>query len=48
MRALGEREFALLTRRWKSLRHITISAERIGDIVKTALVRIQCEHRMIE
>lgn len=37
LRCLGERGFALLTGRWRSLRHITASPRRIGDIVKAAL-----------
>lgn len=38
MRALGERGFALLVGRWRVLQHITASPNRIGDIVKAALV----------
>jgi hypothetical protein len=37
LRALGERGFALLTGRRRSLRRITASSRRIGDIVKAAL-----------
>jgi hypothetical protein len=47
MRALGERGFALLGGRWKTLQRITISPERVGDLVKAALVLTQFEHRMI-
>lgn len=47
LRCLGERGFALLTRRWKSLQHITISPERIGDLARAALVLTQFEHKMI-
>lgn len=32
LRCLGERGFALLTGRWRTLQHITASAGKIGDI----------------
>jgi DDE superfamily endonuclease len=44
LRCLGERGFALLTGRWRALRHITISPRRIGDITKAALVLTHFEH----
>jgi hypothetical protein len=44
LRCLGERGFALLTGRWRTLRHITASPSKIGDIVKAALVLTQFEH----
>lgn len=44
LRCLGERGFALLTGRWRSLRHLTSSPRRIGDIVKAALVLTHAEH----
>jgi hypothetical protein len=44
LRALGERGFALLTGRWRTLRHITASPRKIGDIVRAALVLTQFEH----
>jgi hypothetical protein len=47
LRALGERGFALLSQRWKTLQRITISPERSGNLVKAALVLTQFEHRMI-
>lgn len=37
-RAIGERANALLTQRWKALRHVTLSPSRIGAIVAAALV----------
>lgn len=46
LRCLGERGFALLTGRWRSLRHITASPSKIGEIVKAALVLTHFEHRM--
>lgn len=47
LRALGERGFALLSERWKTLQRITISPERSGGLVKAALVLTQFEHKMI-
>jgi hypothetical protein len=44
LRCLGERGFALLTGRWRALRHITTSPRKIGDIVKAALVLTHFEH----
>lgn len=44
LRCLGERGFALLTGRWRVLRHITTSPRKIGDIVKAALVLTHFEH----
>ncbi|WP_190824290.1 transposase family protein [Saccharopolyspora pogona] len=44
LRALGERGFALLTGRWRALRHFTTSPRKIGTIVKAALVLTQFEH----
>lgn len=47
LRCLGERGFALLVTRWKTLQHVTISARRITDLARAALVLTQFEHRMI-
>jgi hypothetical protein len=44
LRALGERGFAVLTGRWRTLHHITASPRKIGDIVKAALVLTHFEH----
>ncbi|TQI94273.1 transposase family protein [Amycolatopsis cihanbeyliensis] len=44
LRCLGERGFALLTGRWRSLRHLTTSPRRIDDIVQAALVLTHFEH----
>jgi hypothetical protein len=44
LRCLGERGFAVLTGRWRTLQHITASPRRIGGIVKAALVLTQFEH----
>lgn len=47
MRCRGERGFALMTQRWRTLQHVTLSPSRITDIAQAALVLIQFEHRMI-
>jgi hypothetical protein len=44
LRCLGEQGFAVLTGRWRGLRHITASPSRIGRIVKAALVLTHFEH----
>jgi hypothetical protein len=44
LRCLGERGFALLTQRWRTLQHVTASPSRIGDIAKAALPLIHFEH----
>ncbi|MFC7641653.1 transposase family protein [Streptosporangium lutulentum] len=44
LRCLGERGFALLTQRWRTLQRITASPSRIGDVVKAALVLTHFEH----
>jgi hypothetical protein len=47
LRCLGERGFALLVGRWRNRRHITDSPRATGDIVRTALVLTQFEHRYL-
>ena len=47
VRCLGERGFALLTQRWKTLQHVTASPGRIGLITRTAFVLVLFEHKMI-
>ena len=44
LRCLGERGFALLTGRWRTLQHITVSPSKIGDIARAALVLTHFEH----
>jgi hypothetical protein len=44
LRCLGERGFAILTGRWRTLHHTTASPSKIGDIVKAALVLTHFEH----
>ena len=47
VRCLGERGFALLTQRWKTLQHVTASPGRIGLIARAALVLVLFEHKML-
>ncbi len=47
LRCLGERGFALLCERWKTLRHVTMSPSKIGNIARAALVLVHFEHGMI-
>ena len=47
LRCLGERGFALLTGRGRTLRHITASPGRIGDIARAALVLTHFEYGYI-
>jgi DDE superfamily endonuclease len=47
LRCLGERGFALLTGRWRTLHHITASPGKIGSIARAALVLTQFEHGYI-
>lgn len=47
LRCLGERGFALLVGRWRSLRHITANPRDVGDIVRASLVLTQFEYRYL-
>ena len=47
LRCFGERGFALLTQRWTTLQHVTLSPRRIGQIARAALVLTHFEHRII-
>jgi DDE superfamily endonuclease len=47
LRCLGERGFALLTGRWRTLQHITASPSKIGGITRAALVLTHFEHGYI-
>jgi hypothetical protein len=44
LRCLGERGFALLKGRWRTLQRITASPSKIGDITRAALVLTHLEH----
>ena len=46
-RCLGERGFALLTGRRRTLQHITASPRKIGDIARAALILTHFEHGYI-
>jgi hypothetical protein len=48
LRCLGERGFALLTGRWRTLQHITASPSKISDIVRAALVLTHFEYGYIK
>lgn len=45
LRSLGERGFALLTGRWRTLQRITASPSKIGSIIQAALALTHLEHR---
>lgn len=47
LRSLGERGFALLTQRWRTLGHVTASPSKIGKIAGAALVLTHFEHGYI-
>jgi hypothetical protein len=47
VRCVGERGFALLTQRWKTLRHVTASSGSIGLIARAALALVLFEHKMV-
>jgi hypothetical protein len=47
LRCIGEHGFAVLTGRWRTLRHITASPSKIGHIVKAALVLTHLEHNRL-
>jgi hypothetical protein len=48
LRCLGERAFALLNQRWRTLQHITASPSKITGIARAALVLTQYEHGYIK
>jgi DDE superfamily endonuclease len=48
LRCRGERGFALLTGRWRTLQHATASPSRIGDIARAALVLTHFEYGYIK
>jgi hypothetical protein len=47
LRWQGERGFAMLTGRWRTLRHSTISPARIGDVVAASLHLTHFEYRYL-
>ena len=48
LRSQGERGFALLTRRWAALQHITASPSRTTEITRAALVLTHWEHKYLQ
>jgi hypothetical protein len=46
-RCLGERGFALLSQRWKTLQNVTASPSAIGPIARAALVLTLFEHKRL-
>lgn len=44
VRCLGERGFALLTGRWRTLQHVTVSPSKISKIARATLVLTHFEH----
>ena len=44
LRCLGEHGFALLTGRWRTLQHVTLSPSKIDKIAQAALVLTHFEH----
>jgi hypothetical protein len=47
MRCLGERGFAILLGRWRTLRHTTASPRTLGNIVRAALTLTHFEYRYL-
>jgi hypothetical protein len=46
-RCLGERGFALLSQRWKTLQNVTASPGKIGQIARATLVLVLFEHKRL-
>ena len=47
LRYQGERGFALMSQRWRALQRVMVSPSTIGDIVKSVLILVQFEHKML-
>ena len=47
LRYQGERGFALMSQRWRTLQRVTLSPGTIGEIAKAALVLVLFEHKML-
>jgi DDE superfamily endonuclease len=47
LRCQGERGFALMSQRWRTLQRVMLSPGTIGDVAKAALFLVQFEHKMI-
>jgi DDE superfamily endonuclease len=47
LRCLGERGFALISQRWRTLQRVMLNPGKIGDLARAALVLVLFEHKMI-
>jgi hypothetical protein len=47
LRCQGERGFAILLGRWRTLRHTTVSPTKLGDITRAALHLTHFEYRYL-
>ena len=47
LRCLGERGFALMSQRWRTLQRVMLSPGKIGDLARATLVLVLFEHKMI-
>jgi hypothetical protein len=47
LRYQGERGFALMSQRWRTLQRVMLSPGKIGDIANAALVLVHFEHKML-
>jgi hypothetical protein len=47
LRYQGERGFALMSQRWRTLQRVMLSPGKIGDIAKAVLVLVLFEHKML-
>jgi hypothetical protein len=47
VRCQGERGFALMSQRWRTVQRVMLSPGKIGDLAQAALVLVQFEHEMI-
>ena len=47
LRYQGERGFALMSQRWRTLQRVMLSPGKIGDITKAVLVLVLFEHKML-
>jgi hypothetical protein len=45
LRYQGERGFALMSQRWRTLQRVMLSPGKIGDIAKAVLVLVHFEHK---
>jgi hypothetical protein len=47
LRCLGERGFALMSQRWRTLQRVMLSPGKIGDLARAVLILVLFEHKMI-